>query len=207
MSNAFRRTRDILFTPDGKRLLLTIASGSNAALDMFPGRLSLVGPTVGIRLIRSAPPGTAKKAAPIFCLLILTARMKKSMPREFEIPRVLPYSPIKAPDQQRKKPAGIRVSQGEADESYRGRFSPERGLEQVSIRSLPCDVVAPDDHSGTKEYSDKNFEPSGKRRKGDAPKRSSCSRRNCLAKKFHRSAYDHGVGIDSRSQIRWERFS
>src|SRR5580692_11498471 len=29
-------TRDILFTPDGKRLLLTIASGSNAALDMFP---------------------------------------------------------------------------------------------------------------------------------------------------------------------------
>ena len=29
-------TRDILFTPDGKRLLLTVASGSNAALDMFP---------------------------------------------------------------------------------------------------------------------------------------------------------------------------
>lgn len=29
-------TRDILFTPDGKRLLLTVASGSNIALDMFP---------------------------------------------------------------------------------------------------------------------------------------------------------------------------
>jgi glucose/arabinose dehydrogenase len=28
--------RDILFTPDGKRLLLAVASGSNAALDMFP---------------------------------------------------------------------------------------------------------------------------------------------------------------------------
>ena len=29
-------TRDILFTSDGKRLLLTVASGSNIALDMFP---------------------------------------------------------------------------------------------------------------------------------------------------------------------------
>lgn len=29
-------TRDIAFTPDGKRLLLTVASGSNVALDMFP---------------------------------------------------------------------------------------------------------------------------------------------------------------------------
>lgn len=29
-------TRDILFTPDGKRLLLSVASGSNIALDMFP---------------------------------------------------------------------------------------------------------------------------------------------------------------------------
>jgi glucose/arabinose dehydrogenase len=29
-------TRDIVFTPDGKRLLLTVASGSNVALDMFP---------------------------------------------------------------------------------------------------------------------------------------------------------------------------
>jgi glucose/arabinose dehydrogenase len=29
-------TRDILFTPDGKHLLLSVASGSNAALDMFP---------------------------------------------------------------------------------------------------------------------------------------------------------------------------
>jgi glucose/arabinose dehydrogenase len=29
-------TRDILFTPDGKRLLLSVASGSNTALDMFP---------------------------------------------------------------------------------------------------------------------------------------------------------------------------
>lgn len=29
-------TRDILITPDGKRLLLTVASGSNVALDMFP---------------------------------------------------------------------------------------------------------------------------------------------------------------------------
>jgi glucose/arabinose dehydrogenase len=29
-------TRDILFTPDGKRLLLAVGSGSNAALDMFP---------------------------------------------------------------------------------------------------------------------------------------------------------------------------
>lgn len=29
-------TRDIAFTADGKRLLLTVASGSNAALDMFP---------------------------------------------------------------------------------------------------------------------------------------------------------------------------
>jgi len=28
--------RDILFTPDGKRLLLAVGSGSNAALDMFP---------------------------------------------------------------------------------------------------------------------------------------------------------------------------
>jgi glucose/arabinose dehydrogenase len=32
-------TRDILFTSDGKRLLLTVASGSNAALDMFPAPL------------------------------------------------------------------------------------------------------------------------------------------------------------------------
>ena len=29
-------TRDILFTPDGSRLLLSVGSGSNAALDMFP---------------------------------------------------------------------------------------------------------------------------------------------------------------------------
>jgi glucose/arabinose dehydrogenase len=29
-------TRDIVFTPDGKRLLLSAASGSNIALDMFP---------------------------------------------------------------------------------------------------------------------------------------------------------------------------
>jgi len=29
-------TRDILFTPDGNRLLLSVGSGSNAALDMFP---------------------------------------------------------------------------------------------------------------------------------------------------------------------------
>jgi glucose/arabinose dehydrogenase len=29
-------TRDIAFTPDGKRLLLSVGSGSNAALDMFP---------------------------------------------------------------------------------------------------------------------------------------------------------------------------
>ena len=29
-------TRDILFTTDGKRLLLSVGSGSNAALDMFP---------------------------------------------------------------------------------------------------------------------------------------------------------------------------
>lgn len=29
-------TRDILFTPDGKQLLLSVGSGSNAALDMFP---------------------------------------------------------------------------------------------------------------------------------------------------------------------------
>ena len=29
-------TRDVLFTADGKRLLLTVASGSNIALDMFP---------------------------------------------------------------------------------------------------------------------------------------------------------------------------
>jgi glucose/arabinose dehydrogenase len=29
-------TRDVLFTSDGKRLLLTVASGSNIALDMFP---------------------------------------------------------------------------------------------------------------------------------------------------------------------------
>ncbi len=29
-------TRDIAFTPDGKRLLLTVGSGSNIALDMFP---------------------------------------------------------------------------------------------------------------------------------------------------------------------------
>jgi glucose/arabinose dehydrogenase len=29
-------TRDILFTPDGKRLLLSVGSGSNAGLDMFP---------------------------------------------------------------------------------------------------------------------------------------------------------------------------
>ena len=42
-------TRDILFIPDGKRLLLTIASGSNAALDMFPW--PLVHPDIfGIRM-------------------------------------------------------------------------------------------------------------------------------------------------------------
>jgi glucose/arabinose dehydrogenase len=29
-------TRDIVFSPDGKRLLLSVGSGSNAALDMFP---------------------------------------------------------------------------------------------------------------------------------------------------------------------------
>jgi glucose/arabinose dehydrogenase len=29
-------TRDIVFTPDGKRLLLSVGSGSNVALDMFP---------------------------------------------------------------------------------------------------------------------------------------------------------------------------
>jgi glucose/arabinose dehydrogenase len=29
-------TRDIAFTPDGKRLLLSVGSGSNVALDMFP---------------------------------------------------------------------------------------------------------------------------------------------------------------------------
>ena len=80
------------FTPDGKRLLLTVASGSNAALDMFPWLLSLAGLTGGIRLIRSVLPGTAKKAALIFCPLIPTVRTRKSMPREFEIPQVLPYS-------------------------------------------------------------------------------------------------------------------
>ena len=85
-------TRDILFTPDGKRLLVTVASGSNAALDRFPPPLVLVELTLGIRLIRSAPPGTAKKAALIFCPLIPTVRTRKSMPREFEIPQVLPYS-------------------------------------------------------------------------------------------------------------------
>jgi glucose/arabinose dehydrogenase len=29
-------TRDIVFTPDGKRMLLAVGSGSNVALDMFP---------------------------------------------------------------------------------------------------------------------------------------------------------------------------
>jgi glucose/arabinose dehydrogenase len=29
-------TRDIVFTPDGKRMLLSVRSGSNVALDMFP---------------------------------------------------------------------------------------------------------------------------------------------------------------------------
>jgi glucose/arabinose dehydrogenase len=32
-------TRDIVFTPDGKRLLLAVGSGSNVALDMFPSPL------------------------------------------------------------------------------------------------------------------------------------------------------------------------
>jgi glucose/arabinose dehydrogenase len=32
-------TRDIVFTPDGKRLLLAVGSGSNVALDMFPAPL------------------------------------------------------------------------------------------------------------------------------------------------------------------------
>ncbi|MGO9992787.1 MAG: PQQ-dependent sugar dehydrogenase [Steroidobacteraceae bacterium] len=49
-------TRDIAFTPDGKRLLLTVGSGSNIALDMFPAP-RVAGGLEGWH--KSHPPGAA----------------------------------------------------------------------------------------------------------------------------------------------------
>jgi glucose/arabinose dehydrogenase len=47
-------TRDIVFSPDGKQLLLSVGSGSNVALDMFPE------PKGGLQAwINSHPPGAA----------------------------------------------------------------------------------------------------------------------------------------------------
>jgi glucose/arabinose dehydrogenase len=47
-------TRDIVFSPDGKQLLLSVGSGSNVALDMFPE------PKGGLQpWINSHPPGAA----------------------------------------------------------------------------------------------------------------------------------------------------
>ena len=48
--------RDILFTSDGKRLLLAVGSGSNAALDMFPLLIEAQRECCRARLKQSAVP-------------------------------------------------------------------------------------------------------------------------------------------------------
>jgi hypothetical protein len=57
---------DVVFSPDGKRLLLSVGSGSNVALDMFPE------PKGGLQAwIRSAPLGDlGYRGAPRRCAIV-----------------------------------------------------------------------------------------------------------------------------------------
>lgn len=73
-------TRDITFSPDGTTLYLSIGSGSNVALDMFPSRRLRAGLKNGRRRSRSERRGTRSCGVPMFSPLIREERMSESSP-------------------------------------------------------------------------------------------------------------------------------